>query len=68
MLELFIEYMPYVLIVLNSIISILTYRKSGKVTFSYKSHDGEEIVNEDLQKLIDYHESVAKELKEKIKK
>lgn len=65
--ELLIDLAPYALIVLNAVISVLTYRRTGKVTYTYKSMTGEDIVNEDLQKLIDYHEKVANELKNKLK-
>lgn len=66
MFEKIIAYLPYVVILGNAVLSCLTYKRTGKITKRDKT--GQEIVDEDLQGLIDYHKRASIELEKKLKK
>lgn len=65
-----------VLVVVDIILSIFQYKKTGKISFlnlkdtntAIDSAPADNIVMKDLEKLIDYHEKMAVELKKKINK
>lgn len=63
-LEMIIPYIPYAVILFNAITSCLTYRRTGKIT-KVNPQTKEEVIDEDLQNLITYHENTAKMLREK---
>lgn len=60
-----------VLVVVDIILSIFQYKKTGKISFlnlKDTNTPADSPVADDLKKLIDYHEKVAVELKKKINK
>lgn len=64
-LELIMPYIPYAVIFFNAVTSCLTYRRTGKIT-KVNPQTKDEVIDEDLQNLIIYHENTAKKLREKI--
>ena len=65
MFDIILQFLPYAVIVVNAVVGILTYRRTGKVSMLKK---GSTVLDEDLQALIDFHLNSAKELQKRIGK
>lgn len=66
-LDLIMPYIPYVVILFNAVTACLTYRRTGKIT-KINPQTKEQVIDEDLQALIAYHEETAKKLRDKVVK
>lgn len=63
-LEMIMPYIPYMVIGFNAVTSCLTYLRTGKIT-KINPQTKEQVIDEDLQNLITYHENAAQALREK---
>ena len=67
--ELLLQYAPYVVIGLNALLTMLTYKRTGKVVGLSKDNlvntiVQKDIVKEDIQGLIEYHKTQLQNLED----